>query len=428
MRNTLSSARAAFGAAAIIAVLTGAGACNEFLSVKNPNVVDQSALDPQKDAPTLSLSGRENFNLAAGWMAAFSSFFVGETWGAETFPEYNQFGLRSVVVDNSVLGNTLWRNLSVSLASNETVIDVLKGAANEATNIDLARSLLFSGYSMVIMGEDWCQAVIRGGPPLTSAQILDSAAARFARAATIATAIGGSSPPAPGTEAYDILNAAWVGKARAELQVGKKAEAAADAAKVAAGFSYNLIYADNPAARARVSNRQYMQTKDRATIVVPPDWRSTDARVPYLQPGANNLPALAADGIIPFYAQAKFNGYEAPMRLASKLEADYIAAEANGTAAMLTLIAARRSANGQPAYSGGTDPASVLSELEEQRGRDFYLEGKRLGDYRRNGAAVQHVPAVGSAYFKSGYGPMGSQTCFPLPLSETANNPNFPKT
>jgi hypothetical protein len=426
MRTTLSFARAAFGAAATLAALVGAGACTEFLTVKNPNVVDQSALDPKKDAPTLSLSGRENYNLAAGWMAAFSSFFVGETWGAETFPEYNQFGLRSVSIDNSVLGNTLWRNLSVSLASNEQVIEVLKGAANEGTNIDLARSLLFSGYSMVVMGEDWCQAVIRGGPPLTSAAVLDTAITRFARAATIAAAIGGGSP-AKGTEAYDILNSAYVGKARAELQIGKKAEAVADAAKVDAGFSYNVIYVDNPAARARVSNRQYLQTKDRATIVVPPDWRTTDARIPYLQPGANNLPKLAADGIIDFYAQAKFNGYEAPMRLASKLEADYISAEASGTAAMLTLIAARRAANGQPAYAGPTDDTSVLSELEEQRGREFYLEGKRLGDYRRNGAKVQHVPAAGSVYFKSGYGPMGSQTCFPLPLSETSNNPNFPK-
>src|SRR4029079_16359673 len=183
---------------------------------------------------------------AAGWMAAFSSFFVGETWGAETFPEYNPFGLRSVLIGNAALGNTLRRNLSVSRASNETVIEVLRGTPNEGTNIDLARSLLFSGYSMVVMVEDWCQAVIKGGPPLTSAQILDTAAARFARAAAIATAIGGTSGPAKGTEAYDILNAAYVGKARAELQVGKKTEAAADAAKVDAGFSYNLIYADNP--------------------------------------------------------------------------------------------------------------------------------------------------------------------------------------
>ena len=50
---------------------------------------------------------------------------------------------------------------------------------------------------------------------------------------------------------------------------------------------------------------------------------------------------------------------------------------------MLNLVAARRAANGQPSYSGPTDDSSVLTEFEEQRGREFYLEGKRLGDFRR---------------------------------------------
>ena len=94
---------------------------------------------------------------------------------------------------------------------------------------------------------------------------------------------------------------------------------------------------------------------------------------------------------------------------------------------MLSLIQSRRAANGQAAYSGATDDASVLTEFEEQRGREFYLEGKRLGDFRRNPSAVLHVPQPGQAYFKSGYSPVGNQTCFPLPLAETANNPNFPK-
>jgi len=221
------------------------------------------------------------------------------------------------------------------------------------------------------------------------------------------------------------VNTALVGKARAELQIGRKADAAATARQVAAGFNYNIIYVDNPASRNRLSNRQYQQTRDRASIVVPTVWRTGDPRVPYSQPGANGLPNQAADGIVPFFSQNKYRSYDAPLRLASKLEADYIEAEATGTAAMLTLIQARRAANGQPAYTGATDDLSVLTELEEQRGREFYLEGKRLGDFRRNGAAVLNVPQPGQAYFKSGYNPVGSQSCLILPQAETANNPNF---
>lgn len=412
--------------ASAAALLTLGAGCKDYLTVDNPNVINTSALDPKRDATTLSLSARENFTTAAGWLADFSSFLTWESWPAETFPEYNQFGLRSVEPTNGPLNTNLWLPLSVSLASNEGVIDVLKGTPGEGTNIDLARSLLFSGMSLVLMGEDFCQGVIRGGPPLTSAQTLDSAVARFARAITVAQAAGNGNP-AKGTEAYDIVNTAYVAKARAELQNRRLTEAAADAGRVASGFSYNLLYADNPASRARLSNRQYQQTRDRATVVVPPEWRSGDPRVPFLQPGSNGLPALAADGIVPFFAQGKFLSYDAPMRLASRLEADYIAAEATGTSAMSTLIDSRRAANGQGAYTGPTDPASVLIEFEEQRGREFYLEGKRLGDLRRNGSAVLHVPQPGQVYFKAGYTPVGSQACLPLPLLETSNNPNFPK-
>ena len=114
-----------------------------------------------------------------------------------------------------------------------------------------------------------------------------------------------------------------------------------------------------------------------------------------------------------------------PIRLASKLEADYIEAEATGTAAQLALIAARRAANAQPAYTGSTAPAAVLTELMEQKGRDFYLEAKRMGDFRRIPAAVINVPVPGTAYFKPGFSPVGNQVCWPLPLAETDNNPNI---
>ena len=43
------------------------------------------------------------------------------------------------------------------------------------------------------------------------------------------------------------------------------------------------------------------------------------------------------------------------------------------------------------------------------------------------GATGVLVFADGSAVFGRGFGAVGDQTCFPLPLGETATNPNFPK-
>jgi len=114
--------------------------------------------------------------------------------------------------------------------------------------------------------------------------------------------------------------------------------------------------------------------------------------------------------------------------VASKLEADYIAAEAGTTASQLALIASRRAANSKPAYSGGMSANDVLAELLLQKNLDFFLEGQRMGDFRRNPTLIQGLPIPGAVYFKPGFAPIGSQLCIPLPLTETDNNRNFPRT
>jgi hypothetical protein len=156
---------------------------------------------------------------------------------------------------------------------------------------------------------------------------------------------------------------------------------------------------------------------------VAPAFRVSDPRVPWTAPEPGQL---AGDGVLPFYGQAKYTSYDAPIRLASRIEADYIAAEARGTDAMLLLIASRRAANDQPAYSGPANPQSVLTELMEQRGREFYLEGKRTGDFRRHPEAVLHVPEPGTAYYKPGFDAVGSEVCLPVPSAESLANPHFP--
>jgi hypothetical protein len=92
-----------------------------------------------------------------------------------------------------------------------------------------------------------------------------------------------------------------------------------------------------------------------------------------------------------------------------------------------TLIAARRAANGHPAYGGGRgDADSIRTEFFIQKGFDFYLEGKRLGDFRRHPTNLIGVPVAGATYWKPGFAPIGNQVCYPLPITETDNIPNFP--
>src|SRR5205085_2504953 len=65
-----------------MAIAAGAllvGGCSNWLSVDNPGVIDQGALDPVADAPTLAKSAQQNFASAYGHLIVYSSWFTGET-------------------------------------------------------------------------------------------------------------------------------------------------------------------------------------------------------------------------------------------------------------------------------------------------------------------------------------------------------------
>ena len=67
----------------------------------------------------------------------------------------------------------------------------------------------------------------------------------------------------------------------------------------------------------------------------------------------------------------------------------------------------------------------MKTELFNQRALEFYLEGKRLADFRRSPASVTTVTATGQPYFKPGYANVGADKCYPLPRTERDNNPNM---
>ncbi|MHB1327235.1 MAG: RagB/SusD family nutrient uptake outer membrane protein [Gemmatimonadales bacterium] len=407
-----------------VVALAGAGstACDNFLSVETPSVIDADRFDPAKDPTLLSLSARQNFATATGQVAMLGGWLVWESWNGNAVVEYEQFGLRSVSPSNGVLNSLVWAPLSLALRSADDAVTTLSAASGTRIDVERARAGLYAGFALVQMADLFCQVVINGGPALTQVNALDSAVVRFTGAIAAAGPLTGNADAAIAGWAREIVNAAHVGRARAHLQAGRLPAAATDAQQVAAGFVSVLQYADNPAARVRLSNTLYRFTADSRTIVVPPGFRVSDPRVAWLP--ANGQTAL--DGVLPFDRQDKYRSYAAPIRLASKIEAEYIAAEASGTPAMLALVQRERAANGQAVYDGATDAASVLREFLDQRGREFYLEAKRNGDVRRHPTAVPHLPEAGTAYYKAGFTPVGNQICLPLPVAETANNPNFP--
>jgi SusD family. len=114
-----------------------------------------------------------------------------------------------------------------------------------------------------------------------------------------------------------------------------------------------------------------------------------------------------------------------PIAIAKWAEAQLIIAENdeanNNLAAAIAIINVLQSRAGQPAYAGPVTQAAVLAQIVEERRRELWLEGHRMGDLRRYN--LPFTPATGAPYpFGGTY---GNQTCFPLPDVERINNPNI---
>jgi hypothetical protein len=118
------------------------------------------------------------------------------------------------------------------------------------------------------------------------------------------------------------------------------------------------------------------------------------------------------------------------MTITKYAEAQLIVAEAKAAANDLTgaaaaINAARNTRTGMPQYDPtGQTAAQVRAQIIEERRRELFLEGHRLGDIRRFQLALN--PAPGTTYTTGG-GTYGDQSCFPLPDVEKINNPNISK-
>jgi hypothetical protein len=417
-RTVSSKPFRAVAVALATATLLSVAGCAKILEPENPTLLDINTVDPVQDATTLANSAQQSYAAALGWAIMHGAWFTGEALVSETFPTRNDFGRRDVPVTNGSLSTDLWFPISQAAAGAAIVLNL--ELPNPTTNLNYVRSSVWRGYAFVTMAEFFCQGAVGGGAPLTTINMLDSAVANFTIAITKGTAEGSAT-------GIQLANVARVGRARAQLQAGRKAEALADANAVPAGFSFSLNYFDDSGNRNRLANRLWQFTLDRGSISVAPLFRTfDDARVRFKAPGQHTLSAQDANAG-PFFIQDKYPAFNTPIRVASKLEADYIAAEAGTTASQLALIAARRTANAKPAYTGGTSANEVLAELLVQKNLDFFLEGQRMGDFRRNPTLIQGLPVPGATYFKPGFAPIGNQLCIPLPLTETDNNQNFPR-
>lgn len=333
------------------------------------------------------------------------------------------------------------------------------GAAyNSSKHAGLAN--LYAGYANRHMGELFCEAVIDGGPLLPYSEYFVRAERYFTDAMAILTA---ANQPTSAT-------AAQAGRASVRLDLGKFAEAAADAGPIANSFKYVLDFFNLEETQwnfwvAATASEPFRTITTWNTFYESYFKTTGDPRTPWdLHPTQKFGSALVAPwGSIPFYRQKKYLTRDDDQNLSSGPEMRLIQAEALLQAGdwqqAMTLINTLRTTYRAITIAGITDPSVVAgtalqpwtannlveagTAFKKEHGIQLWLEGRRFGARHRwdvqqlpGDLTIWEVPSTTAPVHDLGTSACGptcagtllspsSTVCMEVPRSERQLNPNI---
>lgn len=412
-------------AALVLAIpaLSACDALDELLSVDAPSRVIAADLENPASAGLLVASVANEFRCTLTYYAAASALTGNEWRDASNNSVLNIWDQR--VHDTSGYGSqyasadcgsgqpALYRPMSrtrwladftLGLLSEWTTEEVPDKAAYEA------EVALYAGYSYILFGESMCTVAFDEGPEQMPAEAFNLAIARFDQA----MAAGASG---------DILHAAQVGKARAQLNLNQKSAAMSTASSVPDGFSFELHYSN---AEPVTRNKLWEFNIDHENVTVAEPYRDVryadipDPRVAVRSAGSTN-----SQTGIPIYVSAKYPDASSPIEMAGYAEAQLIIAEGqidagnlDGAVAIFNML--HRFAE-LPEYDGDMTATALMTQLIYERAAENYLEGQHLQDLKR-----LNIPLYPPTGTDDGFGgAYGDEICFELPATEFQNNPSI---
>lgn len=443
----------AAGTAAVVV----AAACTDYLKVTNPGSVSTSQLGDSVNAGLLVNGAIAEFQSMIGVTAMYGGLLTDETRNAHVNISFVQVDARDFT-DQLDIDAIMYSSIQRARFDGDTVAARLIAWDGPVAGTDprVARMLAFEAYSLVQLGEAYCAAPVSLSRAYTPTELFQMALPKFDSALAIARAAAGAGKST--ASADSLANLALVGAARAELDLGDLQKAASYAAQVTPGFNFWVYYVEGIPPASGVPVNPLYNAEGSPVPSSGPDttfrsggflyssgslWEGVDTTFQNLNdPRVPHTPTRvrAMNGSMMYVPNQSrsFSGYRPPsatlpggqamtpgaaIRVASYVEAQYIVAEAaGGNASTLAFVNAQRAANGQPPSTAAT-PAEVLADLRDQRRREFYMDGHRLGDLRR------YKAQYGIDLFQTGaYNATrtyGTVECFPIPLSERNSNPNL---
>lgn len=406
---------------AVTATMLASG-CSDLLEVDLPGVVEAKTLDDPGISPLLVESAIADFECAYTNYSAGSSAMSDEWWHTSGGQVYREWGGRQINAQND---NYVRAGCDEGGFGQYVVIHTARFQARDAyeringfdagdvpgdRNDMLATASAYEGYSLLMLGENFCEMAIDGGPLMQPDEVLALSSQRFERAIEMA---GGND---------DIRNMASVGLARASRGMGNLNAAAAAAATVPEEFQYDVNRDDTPRRRW---NRFFDSNVRRSDYTIAPPFRDiewkgdSDPRVELFYNGV--IAAYDVD----WWQTTKYKSLSDNIPLATWVEAQLIMAEAQGGGAAVDIINRLHARAGLKPFDPATDmvegPKSdnIMNMVIEQRRREFFLEG----GHRLSDMLVYDLPFfTGVDHLGREY---GTTTCWPLPDLERLGNPNI---
>lgn len=426
-------------AAALTLVVAGCG----VLDTQNPNIVDSANLDTPAGAATKRLGAISQFVLAkdgdfnpvsipgtsisndfSDGQILLSGTLADEFVNPGFIPTRTEIDLRQTQPTNVTLSD-FFRSLHRARAATEDAAASLeKFSPDPATDPGIPEMFALAGLTYVYFAEDFCSGVpvsrivndtIVYGDQLTITQLLDTAIARF-----------DSALAKPSIAAGDHIHSlASVGRARALLNLGQFAAAAAAVASVPPAFVYNTEHALTPSALHngvaegwQAGNFGVFDQEGGVGL----DYVSAN------DPRVTGDSGIGADNNTPTWKPSKYATLDASIPTADYLEAQLIIAESELQAGQFGPMTNRlnllREAIGMTDLVAPGNATAATDLLFRERAFWLFATGHRLGDLRRLIRQYGRAPNTvfpNGFYYKGGL-IYGSDVNLPLPRTET-NNP-----
>lgn len=421
-------------AAAMLPIAVVACSTETLLKAEHPDQIEPAGLSTSlQGASALYAGAIGDFTVALDGSATgeggygqvlTTGYMTDEFDFGGTPPEIRQFDLRSLLESNT-LSEATYIGLHSAREAAVRAAGVFKAIAPTDPRGGEMKAL--EAMLIVLMGEDYCSGApistttptLTYGPPLTTVQAMTLAAST----ADAALALAGSDA--------QVKNLAAVTKARAQLDMGQYAAAAATVAAVPTSFVYyvkhgtaterqksiDFTYGYNTHAFL-VSNKEGINGLDFAT--------AKDPRLPVEGSGAPS----DFDLVTPMYFFAKYNSLDHAVVVSSGVEARLIEAEAalnaSNTALWLSKLTEARVPYGMAAPADPGSAAGRVDLMFRERAFAMFATAHRMGDLRRlvrqYGRGPETVWPTG-AYQKNGL-TRGTDQNMPVPMTEK-NNPSF---